>query len=309
MPAGVFSVFVATSGWGASAFFDSVFPSPVSGKLPFSPRLFLSRLLFPVISKILAEFCKLSLFLIHFYCSLYAPVFLPFADSLPRRPPPSPSSPSSLSFCPARAPLPTPAFRTSAASLFPFPPTSPLFPFVPRLRIFFRFLPFVHTVFIFLCYTVCSVRTISSVGQSNRLITGRSKVRALDGPPKKTKSPTGAFCFFALFTARRGAVPNDRPVSRHSPSMIASQRRPVRAAEDLRVVCARIKPSVVLLKKHPSDTWTFKIRNGGIYESSSGREVCLRHDRISAKRQEGTSGCYVIKSLYFPSQFGFSFLL
>lgn len=137
MPVGVFSVFVATSGWGVSAFFDSVFPSPVSGKLPFSPRLFLSRLLFSVISKILAEFCKLSLFLIHFYCSLYAPVFyfspILCPDVLPllrllclsarhghHCPPPlspPPSHPSSLS---RRRPLVS--FRPTSAEFFPFSP-------------------------------------------------------------------------------------------------------------------------------------------------------------------------------------------
>ena len=37
----------------------------------------------------------------------------------------------------------------------------------------------------------CTCRTISSVGQSSRLITGRSKVRVLDGPPKKGSHPNG----------------------------------------------------------------------------------------------------------------------
>ena len=41
------------------------------------------------------------------------------------------------------------------------------------------------------------MRTISSVGQSNRLITGRSKVRALDGPPKNGHPEAGAR-FFAI---------------------------------------------------------------------------------------------------------------
>ena len=34
---------------------------------------------------------------------------------------------------------------------------------------------------------VANMRAISSVGQSHRLITGRSKVRALDGPPKRKR--------------------------------------------------------------------------------------------------------------------------
>ena len=42
----------------------------------------------------------------------------------------------------------------------------------------------------------CENRTISSVGQSSRLITGRSKVRALDGPPKKHFAY--AKCFFRI---------------------------------------------------------------------------------------------------------------
>ena len=39
------------------------------------------------------------------------------------------------------------------------------------------------------------MRAISSVGQSYRLITGWSKVRALDGPPKKALPPCGAVPF------------------------------------------------------------------------------------------------------------------
>ena len=43
---------------------------------------------------------------------------------------------------------------------------------------------------------VVPLRTISSVGQSHRLITGRSKVRALDGPPKNPER-------FALVTIKK----------------------------------------------------------------------------------------------------------
>ena len=42
------------------------------------------------------------------------------------------------------------------------------------------------------------MRAISSVGQSYRLITGWSKVRALDGPPKKGISPLRGDAFFCV---------------------------------------------------------------------------------------------------------------
>ena len=47
------------------------------------------------------------------------------------------------------------------------------------------------------------MRAISSVGQSHRLITGWSKVRALDGPPKQKDTPSrGVLLFWIAFQAR-----------------------------------------------------------------------------------------------------------
>ena len=57
-------------------------------------------------------------------------------------------------------------------------------------------------------------RTISSVGQSHRLITGWSKVRALDGPPRKKHAQA---CFF------QRSVPLSRNVKRPADVKCASR--------------------------------------------------------------------------------------
>ena len=47
------------------------------------------------------------------------------------------------------------------------------------------------------------MRAISSVGQSYRLITGWSKVRALDGPPTEKATQSGGFFLLAGYRVRR----------------------------------------------------------------------------------------------------------
>lgn len=135
---GVFSLLPLPTGVVPPLSSIRCFPPSPQANCRFLPHLFLSCLLFPLISKILAEFCKLNLFLIHFFLSPSAPVFtfcrfsaltsflfsvfsafLPGAGAAAHirfsAPPPHPSPPFPTGAPPA-------SFRPVPAEFFPFSP-------------------------------------------------------------------------------------------------------------------------------------------------------------------------------------------